>query len=275
MTHMVIKQLLLTIVALLIATPCMANEEQNYKATTAEECITEKACVWSALEPMVLSKDTLAAESVTGGQKKQEHASRWTGPINIKLVGENRNEFRVPLNSLIATITDFIPNSVNYDSPFNFLIIFSEDMERDLKERYRKQFQDMTGDDSIYETLKTVQKHSSDDCFFSRYDEEGEMLAFFMFVDLTSSPNYCLTQNFYAGLGNKGRLENFRYSGLREITPDQPELNSLDLFLLKTFYRLQYSQEDSIQDIKEKFLNMYPTILEEYSNSKTKHVQQK
>lgn len=253
---------------------CKAENTTPYKARTLQECTEDQDCVWAALEPMVLSEDTLAAERVMDGLQRQELASRWTKPINIKLVGEDRNKFRAPLNNLIATVIDFVPNDINYDSPFNFLIIFSSNMELDLKERYRKQFQNMTGDDSIYESFKAVQKYSSDDCFFSRYDEEGEMLAFFMFVDLTSSPNYCLVQNFYAGLGNKGTLENFSYSGLRETTTDQPKLGPLDLLLLKIFYRLPYSEGDTRQELKEKFLNIYPEILKEYSYSKTRDMQE-
>jgi len=240
-----------------------SSDHKPYGAETDEECIMEKACIWHALKHMILAQD-ISGKDNGHSEASRKIASRWNKPVNIKLIGKQRNQFRITLDSAIKTLDDFVPFEISYDTPFNFLVFFSEDMEADLSTTYRQNFQEMTGDDRVYNYFLKTKESSSSNCFFIRFNEDNITKAHFVFVDITDSPNYCLMQNLYAGLANRGHLQSFEFSGLRETTADKPQYTLTDMFLLQLYYKLNISKNDTYMNLQKKFLLIYQDELEKF-----------
>lgn len=118
-----------------------AAGDKPYKATTVDECIQEKECVWHAYKNIILEKDA-------------SNVRKWYIPIKIGVLGNNKEFAEKAVQEFSRKLPKDFPIFLGIAGEgVNFVIVVSDDFDRDLNHTYKDFFLSNFGD-LIYKSFE-------------------------------------------------------------------------------------------------------------------------
>ena len=255
----------LCFLSLLILISCSENESSQNKVKRANEsihidsgteCMKNAACVWEALEPII-----------SNAQGEYQQPSKWQENIAINIVGDDQsNTVLSAVEQTAPYFKSFFPHKITISQSYNFLIFYSDNMFEDLKSKHRDKFNNLLGSDIVFEKSKKLHEANEDQCFSLKFEEDGKINAYFMFIERKEGSDYCFIRFFYSGFMNAASLEVFPFSSLYNDGVDEANITAFDLFLLYVFYNLEYDKDSTVEEIEIQFVEQYPNLTQKFSD---------
>ncbi|PCI98586.1 MAG: hypothetical protein COB14_07660 [Alphaproteobacteria bacterium] len=124
----------------------------EYKATTVDECIQEKACFWHhfLLAIQVSPIERKVSENI--------NIKKWTRPIRFIRAGQAVGISGDVVKNYLQQLQPFVSQNISFDKEYNLAIIFSDHIESDLSGSYSKIFTNAFGRNVPLEAYRLDQK---------------------------------------------------------------------------------------------------------------------
>ena len=243
-----------------------ANEKPEasarpYKATTVDECIREKECVWSAFEKFTINSEDVDPEVA------QRVIRKWGEDIRIMLFGENAKKYIGDIQKAIELVQPYFPYKIEIvDSKYNASIVLTDSIERDFEENYgpklARMFQTdnfqriyLWGKDNIEGPLQKM-------IFFDHYKDNQNLGVAFSFIktDGDHTVEY-LKANIFDLLHKEVGSPDIEFSkyGIGGVLPTK-----LDLLMMALLYDPRFYSGQSYRDVQATFEQAYPDVLESF-----------
>ena len=248
-------KLLLVVLVLFVngAVQVSAEEPHPYKATTADECIQEKECVWEHFK--------LATK--LSGQFKADVShrfSRWERPIKISYTGPFSDEEKKVMGGLFSQIQPYFPLGVSVGQPYTVLFTKTESIEKELKSApFLKLSSQIAGDPlSFYNSYKDSEELSKT-CDYKKIFKSGFETDIYLFFSIIQDDEEDFSGCFKRTLYGVTGLNNLNM--LSPIVNDGSEFANLELLILGLYYQPIFKSGMDLDQIKETFDLVY----EEYT----------
>lgn len=238
------------------------QSEKPYKATTVDECINEKECVWYALSKHINLSDVEYVESEEE-RKKNAIVEKWKSPISIHFNGKYKKEHLLQFAKNVRELEPFVIEPISISKKHNLLVFFSDDFEEDITKNYRSLFKEMFfGSDTVFNTYKSKYRQNAV-CLhvMIRNYETGEIHGGVIFINPNSDKrDHCMKSQIYYALGFKSAVTDFPFSTLSMQRGDGP-YSKLDLFLMYLLYKPEFTSGSDMKQAKKSFEKIYPNAL--------------
>ncbi|PCJ97305.1 MAG: hypothetical protein COA45_10240 [Zetaproteobacteria bacterium] len=229
--------------------------EQPYKATTVDECIQEKACFWHhfLLAIQVSSIERKVSENI--------NIKKWTRPIRFRRFGRPEDVPRNMVNEYIRQIEPFIAQSISADTKYNFSIIFTDDIERDLSGSYNGVFTDTFGRNVPLEAYRLDQKLRGEKCYHFNIQNSNRQLdlsGYFTFIQRDHSDvESCLKKAIYKGFG----LDDISYTPIVKTHNNVKTYSKLELALMQLLYQDFFKSGMTFSEVEMVFNKIYTPFI--------------
>lgn len=241
--------------------------ERPYKATTVDECIREKECVWTAFEKFTINSEDV--DPVTSSRVIR----KWGEDIRIMLFGENALQYKDDIQKSIELVKPYFPYDIAIvDSRYNVSVVLTNSIEREFEDNYgprlARMFQTdnfkkiyLWGKENIVGPLQRI-------VFFDHYNDNQNLGVAFSFIRTESdhTADYLKASIFdvlYQGIGSPD-IEFSKYG------PGIAMPTKLDLLLMALLYDPRFYSGQSYRDVKATFEQVYPDIIKDFLNMNRK-----
>lgn len=240
----------------------------SYKATTVDECIQEKECVWYhfLLATQVKQKDSNPTEEI--------NIKKWTEPLLVRPVVKAGHTEPSALTSYLEQIIPFMMTDVKISQKYNYLVLITDDTDAELRGGLKTIFDSTVGSgvvQSVYDNLRTDYEKK---CFYVpiQHTEDPQNLAKYgalqRYVAVIQSDisdmKKCLREVVYAGTG----LVDIADSALVKKHYSSSDYSLLELMLIFIFYQDYYRPGMSYDEIKVAFDSNFDFYRKEITNFK-------
>ena len=240
----------------------LAAEDIPYKATTVDECIQEKACVWYHL--------LLATQMAPDQQRITPLLSvkKWEKPVRIRIIGRSPgvtkkqiDEVTAVANSYMQQLNPYLLQDISVDQKYNFLILVTDDIEREISgDDLGKMFRKTYGGDLALHAYRDANE-SNKQCYIAHMRDlsgKGGIYAFFTFIQKDNPKiEECIREAMYSGFGPA----DISYSPLLEKYQDSDSYSKLELLILFLLYQDNIQSGMNLDEMKKEFLKMYEPIM--------------
>lgn len=237
-------------------TSTAAQDPKPYTATTVDECIHEKECVWYLF--------------INHGFKtmlKYPFVS-WKQPANYGFVGgEPGLELSKQFIKHTYFLLPYFPYEIEVGKSINTIVIFTDNTEIALKETYYQSLSSVYSDELLN---KIYNKHKDEDCFAVRIPdlESGTEIKTALVVINHNSQvlDTCIKAMAYNVLAG-GALINSSFSILDVSNfngTQRGEITRLDKFFLHLIYHPEFNQAATLKELPKEFQKIYPIALKSF-----------
>ncbi|MCK5373670.1 MAG: hypothetical protein KAJ40_00145 [Alphaproteobacteria bacterium] len=246
-----------------ITVVCPAHEykqQSTYKATSVDECINEKECVWHAFSKQVGLADY--GHWVVMG--KSLH--KWQKKMLFMAVGEAQNFLPQLTHEAIRELDIFFPYEIESERPPRYLMVFSDDVTKSLEE-WKQKFSQRIVDEARSRMKYNSINNIEDGCYSISISNVGtkDISTVLTIVDTNNeNAKYCMATHFYAAFGFWGYLDSQPFSFLACSSYEKIQFTKLDKFLLYLLYRPEFKSGQNLQQIKSIFDLIYSDSKENY-----------
>lgn len=239
---------------------CPPVVHSAFQASTPEECIEEKECVWFALSHLIQTNTT----TLKGGPFK-----RWRNEITVRALGDPAEFYKDDINDALAGLSPYFPYPVRIGTSFNTLIVFSHDFRKDIVYTYRDSFKQMLGSDVVATSYFDAGRDHQDNCFIvSLSDKENNAeIASVIFVRHASAVRKsCLIASLFHTAGLRAQLAGFPFSVMSVPEKNDQTPTTLDRFLLSFIYDDRFSTASDVRGTRAIFDQIYPALLKKFQD---------
>tara|TARA_B100001989_G_C24533275_1_gene462878 strand:+ start:286 stop:1077 length:792 start_codon:yes stop_codon:yes gene_type:complete len=253
----------LILIVLLVFPASVYAQEKPYKATTVDECIQEKECVWFAFEKQ------LRADSEATGIYKRNYILKWNKSIKFSVRGKNAQKFLPLIVDVSKQLAPFIPININVNHESNFRIIYTDDIDKTFANIEPHLEQNMATKGSIrkwYEEIKS-RAEGAVGLVLSDGSNLKNLGAVLTLIDINHpAAKHITAMEYYSAFGLGGYLEDQPFSLLSDKTKTNIKFTKLDKFLLFLLYQPEFKSGQSFEEVKDIFDKIY-------ENTKTKFLE--
>ena len=121
------------------------DQAGGYRATNAAECLLEKDCIWYAFSRSLSNIDldtdkVFALNQLANTNHKEGQAlfSKWAKDITIVSLANKTSVKSDLVQETLKQLQPFFPYGLSYEGKPDFLIIFSDSIDRDIATTYRE-----------------------------------------------------------------------------------------------------------------------------------------
>jgi hypothetical protein len=260
---------LILVITLVSLTACREGEakdsgllvEKPYKATSVDECINEKECVWYHFEKSLLSEYSIQSSDGVSEIRK------WSHPIDIHVVAENilseKAEFlNEKLQDIVNQINQVFPYGVRFSNHNKILIVLTDDPDRDFENKYGQQILEQLGQ-KTYDSYLTLPREREVFGVERYYEDTGDTALGYYFIKSNSSKVVeSVRKVFFLMLGFGFNIPDLEFSFLSNkrhfFQPTQ-----LDFFMIELLYHNSFVSGMPKNKIKNSFNIAYKEIIGE------------
>ncbi len=248
-------KLLLVVLVLFVngAVQVSAEEPHPYKATTADECIQEKECVW-----YVLDKYTLRPNQT---EMDDEKIILWTRDVQIFTVGDEDAAIplRAEIEEFLKPINAITPMDVRVDKTANFFLVVTDDIVGSYRSYYFGLFDKLMPASMMREIGLTIDDMAKIETpcvqLSNRNYVVNEYTSSVSFVRIKNLDQACWKTDIYTTLGARNVGDVFPQNGTN--------LNALQYFILEILYHPKVKSGMTIGEFKSVFDDVYADAIEE------------
>lgn len=228
----------------------------SYEATTPQECIYEKECVWYHLL-LAVQADPLKQE-ITGNL----NVRKWEEPIRFRVAAKVSGIKGDKINGWYRSVARFTTQKISVEDVENFLILFTEDIEKELEGPYRKTFKNVFGDDRILDHYRNVIKKRGDKCYYILLQDprlNNAIYSYFAFIqkdhpDIQS----CIKEAIYTGFG----LSSIANSSVFKNYDKDGPYTDLEMLVLLVLSQDRIQSGMSFDELKLAFHEVYGPLMQ-------------
>lgn len=253
------------------ASTAKETHTKPYKATTIDECIEEKECVWYSFSRM------LQISTRRGKPRPEQTISKRDSPLKITIVSEEK-KYNEVLNNFVENVSPLFPYAIEisvkespsdktYITDSNSYIFFTDDIERSYVKHVG------FADDLYYFHLKErklIYSHVRKE-YAAIYPENGKpsdcsktslfnpkssnILATYSYISTENSDALkCFSMVLYSNLGLTGRLDFIPFS---IFSSEYKSLTELDRFLIFLLYQPAFKSGYDHKKVKAVFDDVF------------------
>lgn len=236
---------------------CLAKEQNtqveapSYKATTVDECIHEKECVWDAFSKQ------LGMQNYVEWTARGKSLTKWNGDILFTVV-DGENQHHDVLRKVFPQLLEFFPFEIKPHENSNYEVIFTEDVEQ----AYFRVAPGLDRATSNGEAKKRwdIGKDDYEGCFsLTIENEENRSAAANLIIVDINYPHseFCTAISVYSSLGFVGYLREQPFSFLSDKDQKNIQLTALDQFLIYLLYDENFKSGQNWYEVKKVFESIY------------------
>jgi len=243
-------------------------KDKPYKATTVDECINEKECVWYAFEKHITLSDF---ETVEYSSLKDEKVSisKWEEPVTVYFNDQSNKQHLLQVAKALKQIEPYFGQPISIDKNYNMLIMFSDDFEKDITVKYRRFFNVMFDGDKVFNWYQTYGRRK-EVCFDLSIDntESFNVTGNIIFINKKSRLfDYCAFSTIYSALGLSSAIDDFGFSFFSSKGKGtENELTKLDLFLIYLLYQPEFQSGMGPVEARSIFDEIYPRVVNSFDD---------
>lgn len=249
--------------AFILAPNSFADEgsEKPYKASTVDECIQEKECVWYAFSRQ-LALDDYTRWVVNGKSlRKWDHFLGFRASSN----GHARPSDYLPQlhEGIIKPLEKYLPDPLTVSG--KYAIFFADDIQKTINDAV-EDFNKIQIETQRTKSQYNKEHEGNEGCYTTIMIEKGHnaITRAVTFVDTKDKKAmYCTASHFYHALGLWGHLKDQPFSFLSD-DKNQIELTELDKFLVFLLYQPEFKNGQKAQEIERVFNKIYDTTKDKF-----------
>lgn len=241
--------------------------ERPYKATTVDECIREKECVWTAFEKFTINSEDVDPEASNRVIRK------WGEDIRIMLFGENALQYKDDIQKSIELVKPYFPyNIAIVDSRYNVSVVLTNSIEREFEDNYGPRLARMFQTDAfqrIYLWGKAnIEGPLQSIAFFDHYTDNQNLGVAFSFVKTgTVNSEDDIKSSIFDILHKEVGSPDIEFS---KYGPGGVLPTKLDLLMMDILYDPRFYSGQSYRDVQATFEQVYPDIIKDFLNMNRK-----
>ena len=231
-----------------------ADAERPYKATTVDECIQEKECVWYAFSGLA----TRIKIPMSYKPPEEHRIRKWkrAAQATFATPDDNTRRYTPFLQELGTQIQPYFPYDLFIPKPPNVFIFYSRDFKKDIEGVYKKDVHDIFMRDFGADGYKKLlQKNRQCFSYMKTYGQDRyEIGMAFIFVNPDKNPEKCVRSQFMSILGLDAYYKDFPFS----VTgPNHDDFTKMDLFLIELLYKPEIKPGMASVELRQVFDRIY------------------
>ncbi len=231
-----------------------------YKATTVDECIEEKECVWHAFGSQLGIFDY--TKWVISG--KSLH--KWNKDVRFSAIGNAPKYLGVLSLRAIEPLKRVFPYGITPGKPPVYLMVFTDNKDVSLLEWQSKLSQRQLG--QTRSKIKFNKMNNVDEgCYSLSMSHVGsnDISTVLTIVDTKSdNTEYCMVTHFFSAFGFWGYEKKQPFSFLSGSAAKKAQFTKLDKFLLFLLYQPEFKSGQQFPEIKKVFDSIYMDTKHEF-----------
>ncbi len=225
-----------------------------YKATTVDECIQEKECVWYHFLKAIQVEDS--------GEHLSEivNIRKWGADVRFRRLGVDDRVSSLKIDDLLKQLVPFVSQPVSGNNKYNFAVVFTDDIEKELSGPFREPFRRAFGSDTLLDTYKETSKNDKERCFnfyIQDIDKNMQIFSYFAFIQKDhENIDLCLKNVLFSGFG--------LWAIADDVFPESQNIHSyskLDVLLIFMLYQDYFKSAMSFEEVKETFNKIYDPFI--------------
>ena len=235
--------------------------DKPYKATTVEECIQEKECVWYAFSRQ-LGLDDYVRWMINGKSLK-----KWDEPMGFRATANGP----VKPSDYLPELTEQVVKPLEKYLPFKiqpggrYVVFFADNIQETIDEA-AEDFKKIQIETQRSKSQYNKDHGGNEGCYTTLMTEKGRtgITRAVTFVDSKSDKApYCTATHFYHALGFWGHLKGQPFSFLADGN-SPVELTKLDKFLVFLLYQPEFKNGQNAKQIKRVFDQIFPSKQQQF-----------
>jgi len=241
------------------------DETKLYKATTVDECIEEKECVWYHL--LLATQKNINLKEISNNIA----LSKWTDNDNvrIRIIGKEVELPKEKYENYINQISPYFPPDISINKQFNFVIVETDDIEKELNGEFKEiALRTLAKDKKLQKNgiIKVDKKAQCYNFYYVSDQKPKPIFGYFSFIKRGSQKDMesCLKEMIYEGSGLSSIYESPLYKDQRFLS----KYSNLELFILYLFYNDNIKPDMSAKELKQAFDKIYQPSLDYFKKQK-------
>ena len=233
-----------------------AAETKSYKATTVDECLQEKECVWHAFS------NQLGLNDYSHWVVQGKSLNKWNTSIFISAIGNDAPKFLPDLYmSTVEPLNQVMPIQIKaaQNKDTQYLIVFSRDVQKSINE-WAVKLQSLEIDQQRSKNKYNLNEGIKEGCYTTTFTEAGKkgITKGITFIDTSrKTARYCLSTHLFNMLGFWGYNDQQPFSYLSKNMNKKFELTQLDKFLIYLLYQPEFKDGQGSKEIKKVFDSIF------------------
>ncbi len=231
-----------------------ARPDAPYKATTVDECVQEKECVWYEFKRLI-TKSHL--EDVD-----KWRLARWGKPVQIKIMGDDQGKHTQEITSSIEILDRYFPGRIRIsDENVNFFIVFRDSIKEGFYDSDYNFWKRIFKDKMVFvEQAFDMSFEGDSRCVqLSTYNARLEYDGVILYVERDSPDiDSCIRRGLKGGLTSP--YPYYHQPLFAKHNPEQFEnhrINKLDLLLQALLYDPLFQTGMTLSQIEDNFSQAY------------------
>ncbi len=224
----------------------------TYKAKTDAECVKERECVWYHLLLATQLSQINKATNVLNVKK-------WEKPVRIRLISPDKPRQKL-FDSYISQLLLFFPQDLTENQKYNFLIMFTDNIERTLSVTFNDVFKALFGQNiapTVYRQETEKDPNGAGKCYFFHMQDPSHnntIYTYFAFIE-PDHPNIslCMREVIYSGFG----LSNDAKSPIWDAAKKTNKYSDTEQLLLFILQRQTIHSGMSYDELRQAFDSAY------------------
>jgi hypothetical protein len=235
------------------------KKEVLYTATTVDECISEKECVWHEFTKLITQSNL---------EKKYEwRLSRWEVPVQIKIIGNNKSEYDEDINQSLEILDKYFPSKITInDKKINFFIAFTNSIKDDFYKSDYNFWQTVFKHNTVFiEQAINANDGGDPRCVqVTMHNSQFKNIVGVLFID---KKNPAIQDCIQKGLKSAWTAPYYLTPYLAKYHPENFEnhnINKLDLFLQALLYDPNFQTNMTFFQVEEVFEQAYADTINRF-----------
>jgi len=233
------------------------SSNKPYKATTVDECIQEKECVWYMFINQIYKLSSFEQVFARG------HITKWSNEIRLAPSGKNEKNYLKSIAEAVEELSPYLKYEVKtVSSKPNYQIIIANDIKTEIG-RLEKALGNILGQNA--KGIIGGVERSYEGCFTILLDNQRtkDIILAFTLVDAHyKDVKHCIAIEFYSALGFAGSLKHQQFSFLGDKS--YGHFTKLDKFLVYLLYRDEFKSGHSFEQTTKIFNKIFTNAKKDF-----------